>query len=162
MRTHQLVALALAALALSACKGDRKQETPPAPAAAPPAEKPAEPPLPGEPPPASVSPERRALAEKVLADMEAIAAAGEASQGNCKQAAVAMKAEMDRARPDIARMDAMKDSPDRAAKNWFEKTYGNRMMGVMTKVIGVANRCKADPDFQQAMAGSPFSPQTGR
>ncbi len=156
------LALALGAGA-AACKGDKEEKPPPAPVQPPPpAPEPPKPPDPtilaaGEPPP-SVTPEKKALAEKVLAHMESIAAAGEVSQGNCNAAAAAMKAEMDKARDDIEAMDAMRNgTADKDARQWFEKAYGHRMMTVMTKVMGIAGKCKDDPAFQTAMADSPFS-----
>ena len=138
------------------CKGDDKPAAkPPAPAPAP---KPPPPPAPvdptvalaGEPPP-SVTPERKALAEKMLADMEAIAAAAGASKGSCKAAAAAMKAEMDKARPDIEAMEKMKDeATDKPARQWFERAYGSRMMALMGTIINAAKDCREDPDFQAA------------
>lgn len=164
LRAVGRAALLLAALALPAagCKGSDKkaEDRPPAAAPAPPAPAPA-PPDPtilaaGEPPP-SVTPERKALAEKVLADMEAIAAVGDVSRGNCKAVAAAMKAEMDKARPDIEAMEKAKDeASDKPARDWFEKAYGGRMMALMGKIINVAKDCREDPDFQAAMADSPF------
>jgi hypothetical protein len=90
--------------------------------------------------------------------METIAAVGDVSQGNCKALAAAMKAEMDKARPDIEALETMKnDASDKAARQWFEKAYGGRMMALMGKLINAAKACKDDPDFQQTMADSPFS-----
>lgn len=161
--TTAVVIVVALGLTSTACKNtDEKPAPAPAPAAAPapvkPAEKaPAADPAAGE-PPSSVTPERKALAEKVLAHMEAIAIAGDTNQADCKRAAAAMKAEMDKAKTAIAEMDKMKnETPDQAARQWFEKAYGIRMTSVMGKVIGVANKCKADPDFQAAMANSPFT-----
>lgn len=159
-RGAALVLAALLATAAGACK-DKKEEKP-APAAAPPPARPpdagiAPDPIAGLPPP-SITREKRELAEKVLAHMEAIAAAGDASQGDCTAAAAAMKALMDKARPDIEAMDAMReDGADKAARQWFEKAYGQRMMTVMTRVMGIAGKCKNDVAFQAAMADSPFS-----
>jgi tetratricopeptide (TPR) repeat protein len=155
----------LLALALPGCKGggEKPKEKPPAPAPAPPPPAPA-PPDPtilaaGEPPP-SVTPEHKALAEKVLADMETIAAVGDASQGNCKAVAAAMKAEMDKARPDIEAMEKIEhEATDKDARAWFERAYGSRMMSLMGKIINVAKSCREDPDFQAAMADSPFGKQ---
>ncbi len=154
--------LLLVALALPGCKGDDKPvEKPPAPAPAP---KPPPPPAPvdptvavaGEPPP-SVTPEHKALAEKVLADMEAIAAAAGASKGSCKAVAAAMKAEMDKARPDIESMEKMNhEATDKPARQWFERAYGSRMMTLMGTIINTAKDCREDPDFQAAMVDSPF------
>ena len=155
-----LLALAIGAGA-SGCK-DKKEDKPPPAAQAPPPAKPpdagiAPDPVAGLPPP-SITREKRELAERVLGHMEAIAAAGDASQGNCTAAAAAMKALMEKARPDIEAMDAMKnDASDKAARQWFEKAYGHRMMTVMTRVMGISGKCKNDVAFQAAMADSPFS-----
>ena len=68
-----------------------------------------------------------------------------------------MKVAMDRARGDIAAMEQLKkDAPDKQGRLWFEKAYGGRMMGIMSKVMNVAKKCQADPEFQTAMADSPF------
>ena len=146
----------------SACKGSEEEKPAAAPVQPAPAPEPPKPIDTADPaagaPPASVSAEKKAMAEKVLAHMEAIAAAGESNQNDCKIAASAMKVAMDRARGDIAEMEKMKsEAPDKEARQWFEKAYGGRMMSIMGKVINIANKCKADPDFQKAMADSPFS-----
>jgi tetratricopeptide (TPR) repeat protein len=164
--TTAVVIVVALGLPATACKSDDKPATTaPAPTSTPTPVKPVEKapvadPAAGE-PPSSVTPERKALAEKVLAHMEAIATAGDTNQADCKRAAAAMKAEMDKAKTAIAEMDKMKnEAPDQAARQWFEKAYGIRMTSVMGKVIGVANKCKADPDFQAAMANSPFTKKT--
>lgn len=169
LRAVGRVALVLFALALglpaTACKDDDKPAPRPTPVAAPPPP----PPKPldtadfwaGQPPP-SVTPERKALAENVLVHMEAIAAAGDANHADCKVAAAAMKVAMERAHGDIAEMEKLKNqAPDRAARHWFEKAYGHRMVIIMQKVITVANQCKEDPDFQVAIANSPFAKPPG-
>jgi tetratricopeptide (TPR) repeat protein len=166
LRAVGRASLLLLALALPGCKGgsDKPKEKPPAPAPARPPPAPAPPPDPtivaaGEPPP-SVTPAHKALAEKVLADMEAIAAFADASQGNCQVVAAAMKAEMDKARPDIEAMEKIEhEATDKEARAWFERAYGSRMMALMGKIINVAKSCREDPDFQAAMADSPFGKQ---
>ncbi|HEU5060637.1 MAG TPA: tetratricopeptide repeat protein [Kofleriaceae bacterium] len=157
-----VVLLALAAAAgAAACKG--KEEKPPPAAPPPPLARPPDAgiqpdPVAGLPPP-SITREKRELAEKVLAHMESIAAAGDASQGDCTAAAAAMKALMEKARPDIEALDAIRNDggTDKAARQWFEKAYGHRMMTVMTRVMGIAGKCKDHPAFQAAMADSPFA-----
>lgn len=161
-----ILVLVAAALALPAagCKDDDEPAPKPVPVAAPPP-----PPKPldtsafwaGVPPP-SVTPERKAVAEKFLVHMEAIAAAGEANQTDCKVAAAAMMVAINRARGDFAEMEKLKnEAPDKEARRWFEKAYSGRMVGILRKVITVANACKEDPDFQVAIANSPFAKPPG-
>ena len=156
-----LAAIALVGAGAVACK-DKKEDKPPPAAPAPPPAKPADAgivpdPIAGVPPP-SITREQRELAEKVLAHMESIAAAGDASQGDCNAAAAAMKALMEKARADIEALDQLREAgTDKAARQWFEKAYGQRMMGVMSKVMSVAGKCKDNQSFQAAMADSPFA-----
>jgi hypothetical protein len=142
------------ALALVACKDEEKKPPPPPPPVVvqPP------PPDPGPPDrPPSVTKERLALAEKVLAHMEAIATAGEANKTDCTAAAAAMKKAMDIARPDLEAMAVHRDeATDKAADAWFEKHYGQRMIAVMQKAIVVSKSCKDNAEFTRAMAESPF------
>ena len=156
-----LIALGLLGAGATACK-DKKEDKPPPAAPAPPPAKPPDAGIAPDPiaglPPASITREKRDLAEKVLAHMESIAAAGDASQGDCTAAAAAMKALMEKARADIEALDELREGgTDKAARQWFEKAYGHRMMGVMSKVMGIAGKCKDNPAFQTAMADSPFA-----
>jgi hypothetical protein len=50
---------------------------------------------------------------------------------------------------EMKKFKAMKD--DKAAEEWFKATYMPRMMGAMGPMMGLAQSCGSDADFQAAM-----------
>lgn len=103
------------------------------------------------PPPASAgaytpTAEDRRLAEQVVAVIEQMAAAAEASANDCDKGAAELKVIVDKNRPLIEAANKMDD--DAGRRKWVEDTYGTRMQGAMQKIMPLAMKCQGHAGFK--------------
>ena len=91
---------------------------------------------------AAVAPsaEEQALAEKAAQLMDDMGKVAEAAGDNCDKAAADLKALFDKAKPVLEAGKKFKD--DEGKKKWMEEKYGARMMGAMTKLMPLIQKCE--------------------
>ncbi|HUS67045.1 MAG TPA: hypothetical protein VMZ28_21055 [Kofleriaceae bacterium] len=91
---------------------------------------------------AAVAPsaEEQALAEKAAQLMDDMGKVAEAAGDNCDKAAADLKVLLDKAKPVLEAGKKFKD--DEGKKKWFEEKYGARMMGSMTKLMPLIQKCE--------------------
>jgi hypothetical protein len=170
-RTAIISCVALtAALTITACKKDKKEdkadpaaETPPTETTT--AEKPTEPtppptetaPPPTEPAaparPASVTDEQVKAVDDFIVSLESVATAAEGAKGDCKAMGKAVTAEAKKMKDLMKKLEAMKtaNEKDTAAKDWFKATYEAKMMGSFGKLMSAIEPCKADKAVMDAL-----------
>jgi hypothetical protein len=101
--------------------------------------------------PASITDVEVALAEKMVATMTKLSDGVVAAGADCAKAATAIKSvgpELSSIMEEGKKMEE-KLKTDDAAKQWFEKSYGPKVMGPMSKVMG--SPCASDKGVQEAM-----------
>ena len=91
---------------------------------------------------AAVAPtaEEQALAEKAAQLMDDMGKVAEAAGDNCDKAAADLKTLFDKAKPVLEAGKKFKD--DEGKKKWMEEKYGARMMGAMTKLMPLIQKCE--------------------
>jgi hypothetical protein len=91
---------------------------------------------------AAVAPsaDEQALAEKAAQLMDDMAKVAEAAGGNCDKAAADLKTLFDKAKPVLEAGKKFKE--DAGKQKWFQEKYGDRMMGAMTKLMPLIQKCE--------------------
>ena len=91
---------------------------------------------------AAVAPsaDEQALAEKAAQLMDDMAKVAEAAGDNCDKAAADLKALFDKAKPVLEAGKKFKE--DEGKQKWFQEKYGARMMGAMTKLMPLIQKCE--------------------
>lgn len=111
--------------------------------------------------PASVTDEHVALAEKMVTAMTQFGDALKTAGTDCKAATAAVKAFGPKLKPimdEASKVQAATDK-DPAAKEWFDKTYGPKVMAAMSPMMTTAQACQKDKDFMAAMQALPVPGQ---
>jgi len=108
--------------------------------------------------PASVTDAQVAVADKLIAALEDLGKAVGAAGKDCKAAAAALKSGAAKLQPIADEAEKFKDATDKdpAAKQWFQQTYGAKMMGALGPMMSVAQSCGNDKDFMDAMQSMPM------
>lgn len=86
------------------------------------------------------SAEEQALAEKAAQLMDDMGKVAEAAGDNCDKAATDLKALFDKAKPVLEAGKKFKE--DAGKQKWFQEKYGARMMGAMTKLMPLIQKCE--------------------
>lgn len=181
---RNLFALVLIAALATGCKKSEKKEPAPAPAttdttkpteaakptdpaaqpadpaaAEPTAADPAAAPTGGAagPRPASVTDAHVALAEKMVTAMKEFGDALRTAGTDCKAATAAVKSFGPKLKPIMEEAEKVQAATDKdpAAKEWFDKTYGPKVMEAMGPMMTTAQACSNDKDFMAAMQALP-------
>lgn len=130
--------------------------TPPGadPAATAPAEPGAAPAAPAAPAqrPASVTDEHIAIADKVVDATNKFADDLDKAKADCKKATEVIKNQGSALKAAMENTDKLQTqlNSDPAAMQWFQQTYGPKMMSAVGKLGGVFTQCGKDKDFEAA------------
>lgn len=98
---------------------------------------------------AAVTPsaEEQALGEKAAQLMDDMAKIAESAGDNCDKAAAEMKALFEKAKPILEAGKKFKDDPGK--QKWFEEKYGARMIGAMSKLMPLMQKCENHEGLQK-------------
>jgi hypothetical protein len=139
--------------------------SPTAPKAAPQTEaQPGQPPQPGMPPAAPPQPGKKPdsvkdshvkVADNIVTAANKFAGDLEAAKGDCKKATGVVKTGGVPLKKAIEETDKLQNElkGDQAAMQWFQQTYGPKMMGAIQKMGTVVQKCSTDKEFAAAFQG---------
>lgn len=102
--------------------------------------------------PASVTDAQIKAAEDIVGATNAFADALDAVKSDCKKATAAVKREGKKIKASMDETEKLQEQlrADPVAMQWFQKTYGPKMMGALGKLGGVVNACRTDKEFEAA------------
>ncbi len=124
---------------------------PPGQAATPPGQPPGMPAMPAQPvkKPDSVKPSHVAVADKIVAAANKFGDDLAATKGDCKKATGVLKTGGGPLKAVMAETDKLQQElkGDQAAMQWFQQTYGPKMMSGLQKVGAVLQQCSSDKEF---------------
>jgi hypothetical protein len=98
---------------------------------------------------AAVAPsaDEQALGEKAAQLMDDMAKVAESAGDNCDKAASEMKSLFDKAKPILEAGKKFKEDPGK--QKWFEEKYGARMIGAMSKLMPLMQKCENHEGLQK-------------
>lgn len=102
--------------------------------------------------PASVTDEMIAVMDKVVGAFEALGRDLEAVGTDCAKGAAAMRSHTPKLKAlavEAKKFDEQTRN-DQAAEEYFQKTYGDRLVASMGGLMQLSSSCASDPDFQAA------------
>ncbi|HTE53708.1 MAG TPA: hypothetical protein VK698_22795 [Kofleriaceae bacterium] len=105
--------------------------------------------------PATVTDEHLKIADNIVESIGKFADALDAAKADCKKATQVVKTEGKKVKSAMGDTEKLQSQlhSDPAAMQWFQKTYGPKMMGAIGKLGGVVNACRQDKEFEAAFKG---------